>query len=520
LVMSLRNNTAETPGGEKLSMNLVIVGGGKACKSLLQLLCTDPPPYLDIKILGVCDLNPQAEGFQLAKDMGIFTTTEFRDLFRFKDLDAILELAGNREVLLDLIRDRPKGIGVLDHNISRILHYVYSSDRRLKLAQEQVTLEKAMADLLIQQSDARIVVLTPGFTIAEANEPYLSAVGKPKDEVIGAHCHELTHGLNAPCSVSQPELGCPLLETLKTGKSAHVLHEHLVPHGQSTYCDLVTYPLKDRSGRIVRIIEIWRDITREIASRWENREKNLKADLQKLIQEDRMISLGKLVASSVHEINNPIQGLLTFSRLMENTLAEGKPTKRSLQEFKDHLSLMSSELERIGKIVSGLLSFARQSEPGWNYLDVNELLDQVVHLTHHKMDIQNIHLESRFTDARLMIHGDLHQLQQCFLNLVFNAIEAMPNGGLLSVTSALDDSSGTVSVEIRDTGCGIRPEHLDHIFDPFFTTKEAGKGTGLGLSIVHGIVKAHHGDIQVESRLGEGTAFVLFFPPAQEGELP
>jgi signal transduction histidine kinase len=514
--MSLWKNAVEALGGEKLTMNLVIVGGGKACRSLLQLLCTNPPPYLDIKILGVCDVNPQAEGFQLAKEMGIFTTTDFRDLFRFKEIDAILELVGSREVLLDLIRHRPKGIGILDHNISRILRYLYSSDRRLKLAQEQVTLEKAMADLLIQQSDARIVVLTPDFAIVEANEPYLSSVGKPKDKVIGARCHEMTHGLSAPCSISQPELGCPLLETLKTGKSAHALHEHLVPDGQSTYCDLVTYPLKDRSGRIVRIIEIWRDITRELSSRWENRVKNLKADLQKLIQEDRMISLGKLVASSVHEINNPIQGLLTFSRLMENTLAEGKPTKKNLREFKDHLSLMSGELERIGKIVSGLLSFARQSEPGWNAMDANEVLDQVVHLTRHKMDIQNIRLESRLADARLMIQGDLHQLQQCFLNLVFNAIESMPNGGLLFISSGLDPSPGRVRVEIRDTGCGIPEEHLGHIYDPFFTTKEAGKGTGLGLSIVHGIVKAHHGDIQVESRPGEGTAFVLFFPMAQD----
>jgi two-component system NtrC family sensor kinase len=362
--------------------------------------------------------------------------------------------------------------------------------------------------------------LTPDFAIVDANEAYLSAVGKPKEKVIGAHCHELTHGLSAPCSISQPELGCPLLETLKTGRSAQVLHEHLLPDGQSTYCDLVTYPLKDRSGRTVRIIEIWRDITRELSSRWENRVKNLKADLQKLIQEDRMISLGKLVASSVHEINNPIQGLLTFSRLMENTLAEGKPTKKTLQEFKDHLSLMSGELERIGKIVSGLLSFTRQLEPGWNPVDANEVLDQVVHLTRHKMDIQNIRLESRLADTRLMIHGDLHQLQQCFLNLVFNAIEAMPDGGLLSISSSLGPSSGRVRVDIRDTGCGIPEEHLGHIFDPFFTTKEPGKGTGLGLSIVHGIVKAHHGDIHVESRPGEGTTFVLFFPPAREEELP
>lgn len=389
-----------------------------------------------------------------------------------------------------------------------------------KKPEEKADLEKDVTDFFIHESDARIVVLNPDFTIVEANLPYLEAVSKPRAEVIGAHCYELTHGLNAPCSISQPELGCPLIETLRTGKSAHVIHEHLFPDGRAVYCNMVTYPLKNSSGQVTRIIEMWRDITRELSDRVENRVKSLKADLQKLVQEDRMISLGKLVASSVHEINNPIQGLLTFSRLMENGLQEGKPTKKTLEEFKDHLALMSNELERIGKIVSGLLSFARQSEAGWNPVDVDEVLDQVVHLTHHKMEIQNILYERKLSETPLVINGDVHQLQQCFLNLVFNSIEAMPKGGTLSIRSDLDPSSGRVKVEIRDTGCGIPEEHLGHIYDPFFTTKEAGQGTGLGLSIVHGIVKAHQGDIQVDSRPGEGTTFVLSFPQCQEGELP
>jgi len=389
-----------------------------------------------------------------------------------------------------------------------------------KKAEEKADLEKDVTDFFIHESDARIVVLNPDFTIVEANLPYLEAVSKPRSEVIGAHCYELTHGLSKPCSISQPELGCPLIETLRTGKSAHVIHEHLFPDGRAVYCNMLTYPLKDQAGKVTRIIEMWRDITRELSARVENRVKSLKADLQKLVQEDRMISLGKLVASSVHEINNPIQGLLTFSRLMENSLQEGRPTKKSLEEFKDHLALMSGELERIGKIVSGLLSFARQSEAGWNPVDVDEVLDQVLHLTRHKMEMQNIRCERRLSERPLLISGDLHQLQQCFLNLVFNSIEAMPKGGNLSIRSNLDLSSGRVKVEIRDTGCGIAEEHLGHIYDPFFTTKEAGQGTGLGLSIVHGIVKAHQGDIQVDSRPGEGTTFVLSFPPAQEGELP
>ncbi len=383
-----------------------------------------------------------------------------------------------------------------------------------------MTIKKGASDFLIYQSDVRIAILTPDFRIVEANDSYVEDVGRSRSEVIGSHCFELTHGLSAPCSTSHPELGCPLLMTTQTGKSAQVIHEHLFPDGRVMYCDMVTYPMKNKRGKVIRVIEIWRDITGELSKRMENRVKNMKADFQKMIQEDRLISLGKLVASSVHEINNPIQGLLTFSRLMENIVREGRPTKNDLKEFKEHLSLMSSELERIGKIVSGLLSFARQAKSGWERVDIHEVLQQVHNLTRHRMDIQDVGYECKIPDDVRMINGDFHQVQQCFLNLFFNAIEAMPNGGLLSIGVDTDPSSGNVIVEVRDTGCGIAEEHLGHIFDPFFTTKETGQGTGLGLSIAHGIVKAHQGDILVDSRPGEGTTFVLFFPPAKEGDLP
>jgi PAS domain S-box-containing protein len=497
---------------EKLSFNLAIVGGGRACKFFLGLLQKDLFPYLNVKVVGVCDVNAEAEGFLLAKEMGIHTTNDFRDLFKIQNLDGVLELTNSRDVLLELIRVRPKGVGVLEHNIGRLLRSLFIMNQGLRCAAQQVELQKGASDFLIQQANERIIVLTSDFSIIEANEAYLKAVAKPKEEVIGAHCYEITHGLSAPCSSSHPELGCPLLETLRTGESAHVLHEHPTSDGHAIYCNMVTYPLKDQTGEIVRVIEIWRDITEELSSRWERRISELKADMKKLIQEDRMISLGKLVASSVHEINNPIQGLLTFSRLMETTLERGAPSSEELEAFRDYLSIMSSELERCGNIISSLLSFSRQSEVEHKNVDLNEILEEVITLTHHKMEIQDIYLSTKIASRPLIINADINQLQQCFLNLIFNAVEAMPQGGKLSVISELDESSKNAIVQIQDTGCGIPEENVDHIFDPFFTTKEEGEGTGLGLSIVHGVVRANKGNIKVESQVGKGSVFTLAFP--------
>ena len=367
-------------------------------------------------------------------------------------------------------------------------------------------------DFLIQQANERIVVLNPDFTIVDANDAYLKAVDKGKSDVIGAHCYEITHGLTVPCSSYQPDLGCPLVETLRTGESAHVIHDHPMPGGESTFCDLVTYPVREQDGKVERVIEIWRDITEELSARWQKRVKELKDDLKKLVQEDRMISLGKLVASSVHEINNPIQGLLTFGHLMQNILDEGELSMENVEKFKKYVSLMSNELERCGNIISGLLSFSRQSELAPKDIDLNDIVEQVIALTRHKMEIHEIQLSTKLSPRPLIVNGDVNQLQQCLLNLIFNAIEAMPEGGQMRVTSEQDKSKGNALVEIRDTGSGIAEEDLAHIFDPFFSTKEEGEGTGLGLSIVYGIVKNHGGDIRVESQKGKGSTFVLSFP--------
>ncbi len=508
----MKRSTKTNNGPENLSLNLAIVGGGKACKFFLELLKNEPFSYLNVTLVGVCDINPKAEGFQLAKEMGIYTTDDFRDLFKIEGLNIIVELTNSREILLELIQLKPKRVGVIEHNIGRFMEGLLRMDRRLRSAEQQVALERMAADFIIQQANERIVVLNPDFSIVEANEPYLKAVTKTKDEVIGAHCYEITHGLNTPCSSSKPELGCPLTETLRTGEAAQVIHEHPSTGDLPTYCDMVTYPIKNQNGDIIRVIEVWRDITDALSYRWEKRVNELKDDFKKLIQEDRMISLGKLVASCVHEINNPIQGLLTFCDLMLNTLKEGKTGAADLEEFQKYLSLMSKELERCGNIISGLLSFSRQSAIGLEKIDLNELLEEVVTLTHHKMELQNIQLITELSSEPLIVSGDANQLRQCFLNLIFNAIESMPEGGSLGILSESDHDHGVSMVQIKDSGCGIADENFDHIFDPFFTTKEEGEGTGLGLSIVHGIVKTHEGDIEVKSQLGHGSTFILTLP--------
>ncbi|RLC04910.1 MAG: PAS domain-containing sensor histidine kinase [Deltaproteobacteria bacterium] len=496
----------------RLPLNIAIVGGGKACKFFLELLQTNYFRSLDINLIGVCDIDPEAEGLQMAEQMGIYTTDNFKDFFEFKDLDSILELTNNRNVLLDLVKLRPKGVGVLEHNIGQFFRLFYNVDQQLKSAEYQANLQKMFSDFLIQQSNQAIVVLNTDFTISEVNESYLNIVKRKREDVLGEYCYRAYYGLRAPCASSNPMMQCPMLETLRSGKSAQVVHEYTREKYSTFYGNIVTYPLTNKDGDIFQVIEIINDITDAISSGWEKRVKELKADLNKMVQEDRMISLGKLAASCVHEINNPIHGLLTFTDLMQEMLAEGNPTPERLEKFKKFLSIMSSELERCGNIVTNLLSFSRELPLEYKRIIFNDILDAVINLTRHKMELQNIRLITDFQTGIVMLKGDTNRLQQALLNLIFNAIEAMPKSGELSITSRLVKKNREIQVEIRDTGYGISEQHINQIFDPFFTTKKEGEGTGLGLSIVYGVVKNHGGKVLVKSQENEGTVFILNFP--------
>jgi PAS domain S-box-containing protein len=236
------------------------------------------------------------------------------------------------------------------------------------------------------------------------------------------------------------------------------------------------------------------------------------ADQARLLQQDKMISLGRLAASVVHEINNPLSGLLNYARLMQKILGQDAPTRECSERFTSYLNLMESELSRCSKIVSNLLAFSRISKLEFTEVSVNELLRKSLLLSQHKLSMQNIQVETRLDPSTPKVEGDFNQLQQCIINLIFNAIDAMPGGGRLILESRVDPRRELVLIGVKDNGCGIAKEDQAYIFDPFFTTKKEGKGLGLGLSTVYGIIDRHKGTISVESRPSEGSTFTIKLP--------
>ena len=240
-------------------------------------------------------------------------------------------------------------------------------------------------------------------------------------------------------------------------------------------------------------------------------------DQTRLLHEHKMISLGRLSASVVHELNNPLAGILNYVRLMLKIIKRGSLDQKNQEKFQRHLTLVESETHRCSKIVSNLLAFSRKSELQLNDMNINELLDKSILLSQHKLVLQNIQIKTDLDPGIPKVLGDFNQIQQCVINLIFNAIDAMSDGGTLTIISSFDPNKEMVEIKVADTGYGIADEDLHQIFDPFYSTKTEGQGLGLGLSLVYGIIDRHKGTITVESELGKDTVFIISLP-ALKGE--
>jgi len=236
------------------------------------------------------------------------------------------------------------------------------------------------------------------------------------------------------------------------------------------------------------------------------------ADQASILHQDKMMSLGRLAASVVHEINNPLSGILNYLRLMIRILEKGPLKAEQQEKFQRYLDLVEKETGRCSHIISNLLSFSRKSALSFEAVQMEELLNRCIVLSKHKLDLSNIALRHSVEGGVPPVLGDINQLQQAVINLIFNAVDAMPKGGTLTLKAHYDAKENRVILTVKDTGTGIRKEDLSHIFEPFFTTKKEGFGVGLGLSTVYGIVQHHQGAIHVESRPGEGTTFFIRFP--------
>jgi two-component system NtrC family sensor kinase len=229
----------------------------------------------------------------------------------------------------------------------------------------------------------------------------------------------------------------------------------------------------------------------------------------KLAHSERLVIMGQLAASVAHEINNPLSVILTYAKLLKKKIARVELPGSDVRDLSTYLETMQREVERSGTIVRSLLDFARQNKPMLRSTEVVGLVNEAMSLVRNQMRLRNIEARTQLSPVPPII-ADFAQLQQALVNVLLNGIQAMDQGGTISVSTSFDEPAQSVEVRISDNGCGIPQSRIEHIFDPFYTTKE--KGTGLGLSVAYGIVSRHGGSMEVSSTPGEGTTFAIRLP--------
>lgn len=332
-----------------------------------------------------------------------------------------------------------------------------------------------------------VMIVSKDYWVERANLAMARVAHREITQVIHKKCYEVFANRKSPCE------GCPLQKAVNQGELENAPLSHKIHQ-----CDFhaYAYPLHDERGELHSAVLYYRDITEELRLK------------QEVIQQEKMAAIGMLAGGVAHEVNNPLGGVLAFTQLLLKKV-------ENPSEIHEDLVEIEKAAVRCKKIVQELLDFSRISREKEKCLVyVNDLIEKIIPFL--KMEIRSLNI-----DLKLRLGKDLppvtaipNRLQQVFLNLMTNAVHAMPQGGKLTLTTHVDPERNEICFAVQDTGIGMPRVILDRIFEPFFTTKDPGKGTGLGLSISFRIIKENNGRIDVDTEEGKGSKFTVRLPAA------
>ncbi len=329
--------------------------------------------------------------------------------------------------------------------------------------------------------------------IRYANEAFCRITGYDLNELVGMQIRELVH----------PDSKQKVLDRYRRRQRgetvSHAYAFKMVRKNGVTIDVFASVALSTFGGRVTTI-----GFLQDFTSR--------KQFQRSLWLSQRLASIGRLAAEVAHEINNPLTSILTFGKLIDRIFRQEPFPLERIPELRQFIDCLGSEATRCAEIARNLLDFSRHGEINLRENNIHEVLGKTLDILKHRAQMSNIRLEVSYGSNVPRFTCDFKRLQQAFMNLFWNAMEAMPEGGALSVSTTYDPKANVIVVIVSDTGTGIPEESLESIFEPFFTTKPDGKGVGLGLSVAYGIIRRHNGKIHAQSDMGKGTRFTIEFP--------
>jgi signal transduction histidine kinase len=349
--------------------------------------------------------------------------------------------------------------------------------RKFKTLFDVVDVDGIEEQLYVHDLDYNLII---------ANMSKLRSHHLTAEQIAGQKCYQAFHHRDTPCS------GCPARETFKTKKSAAV---ELGPAELERIFKTYTYPLTGEAGNLLGVVHYMRDVTEQ---------KSLERENERM---SRLAALGELSAVIAHEIRNPLSGVGISAQALSRSLHAGDFHESNLKNI-------LKGIRKVDDVIKGLLDFATPKEPVLAPVSVNKVLEEALFFSAPQAQESQITIEKSLGKALPSVLLDQEQIKRVFINIILNALQAMPRGGELRIRTT-KSAGGRVMVRLTDTGVGIPPAILKRIFDPFFTTKS--QGAGLGLSISRTILEKHHATITCDSQEGTGTAFAIVFSGQPEG---
>ena len=366
---------------------------------------------------------------------------------------------------------------------------------QVDLRTAEVEAQRRFIEAIIDSLPLSLYAIDRDFKIVAWNRNReLGELGIPRGSVLGKNIfHVLTRQ-------KRDLLEEEFQRVFRTGEIERIEHETATKDGEIKHWLISKIPMWiDRDSDVSHVITVGEDITDRVEAN------------RAVARAEKLAAVGRLAAGVVHEINNPLATISTCAEALESRLNEGAfEGTEALEDLREYLGLIRSEAFRCKNITMGLLDFSRTRSSGRTPVDLGEVVDSAARLLSHQKRVSGINFDIQRAASLPSVSGDPGQLQQVIIALATNAVDAMPNGGQLTITTKRNGKS--VLIEVTDTGFGIAPENVAKIFEPFFTTKEVGKGTGLGLAVCYGILTEHGGSLDVQSTPGVGTTFTISLP--------
>ena len=532
--------------------NVAIVGGGPGSKAIMDMIFAERLRELRMKLIGVACTNPKAVGCRYAQEKGIYTTRDYRDLYKLKDLNMIIELTGRDEVASEISRTKPHYVRLIGHVAARLFWDIFqieeemvaerkraedelrASIERMELAHEQSIIyarqlneqiaERKRVEEAVRESEERYRRIT------EAVTDYIFTVrvedGHPVETVHGPACVAVT-GYTPEEFASDPYLWIRMVPeedrqsvqeqargVLSRQDVPPIEHRILRKDGVIRWVTNTLVPNYDTQGNLLS----YDGLIRDIHERKEAEEAKARLEIQ-LSHAQKMEAIGTLSGGIAHDFNNLLMGIQGNISLMLMNIDSTHPHYERLKNIEN-------QIQSGARLTSHLLGYARKGRYQIKPINLNQLVKELSETFGRTRKEITIHRE--LAADLFAVEADQGQIEQVVLNLYVNAADAMHSGGdliLKTMNATHKDMKGKlydpkpgnyVLLMVTDTGTGMDEEDMRRIFDPFFTTKEMGRGTGLGLASAYGIIKGHGGYIDVESEKGHGTTFKIYLPATKK----